>query len=50
MTNAQLIAALEANIASYEKMLASEIDVAEYVRLKRVIDRYKADVIELKKK
>ena len=50
MTNAQLIAALEANIASYEKMLAVETDVAEYVRLKRVIDRYKADVIELKKK
>ena len=50
MTNAQLIAALEANIASYEKMLAAEIDVAEYVRLKRVVDRYKADVIELKKK
>ena len=50
MTNPQPILALEATIARIEKMLASETDVAEYVRLKRVIDRYKADIIELKKK
>jgi len=49
MTKRELIAALEANVAAYQKQLNSpNIDIKEYVRLKRVSDNYRLRIAELK--